>query len=288
MRPIDLVGPGLVALAISAFLGTGVDARSVRLRSDTETGWTAYIAATDVRRAGEASRPDRFLAMAASPDAARHLHRVQSGAIVVEPVVTAARDGRTLTVPAAAVHHWRGAVFVPGATIAGIMHTLYTGPPLRTDDVLVASVLERRPDWLRVYLKVQRRKFVTATYHTEHVVAFRHHGASRAETSSVATRIAELDDVGTSGEHERPAGEDRGFLWRLNAYWRYEAVPGGVMAECESVTLSRPVPFVLRPAVAPLVDRTARESMERTLTAFRDAFSPEATGRTPRAWSPVR
>jgi len=34
-------------------------------------------------------------------------------------------------------------------------------------------------------------------------------------------------------------GDDRGFLWRLNAYWRYEQVAGGVIAECESITLSR-------------------------------------------------
>ena len=52
---------------------------------------------------------------------------------------------------------------------------------------------------------------------------------------SVATRIAELADVGTAQEHEKSADADSGFLWRLNAYWRYEAVPGGVIVECESV-----------------------------------------------------
>jgi hypothetical protein len=124
-----------------------------------------------------------------------------------------------------------------------------------------------------VFLKLQRRKFVTATYHTEHAVTFHRYDDAHGETRSVATRIAELADAGTPGERERPAGDDRGFLWRLNAYWRYEAAPGGVFAECESVTLSRPVPAVVRPAIAPLIERTARESMARTLLAFRDAFS---------------
>jgi len=54
-------------------------------------------------------------------------------------------------------------------------------------------------------------------------------------------------------------------LWRLNAYWRYEAVQGGVIVECESVSLSRPVPTLVRPVANPIVDRVARESLSRTL-----------------------
>jgi hypothetical protein len=70
-----------------------------------------------------------------------------------------------------------------------------------------------------------------------------------------------------------PAGEDRGFLWRLNAYWRCQDVAGGAIAECESITLSRAVPFLVRFLVNPIVERTARESMERTLVAMRTRFA---------------
>ena len=45
-------------------------------------------------------------------------------------------------------------------------------------------------------------------------------GARRAR--SVAIRIAELDGAETPRETEKPIGRDRGFLWRLNSYWRYE------------------------------------------------------------------
>jgi hypothetical protein len=88
----------------------------------------------------------------------------------------------------------------------------------------------------------------------------------------MATKIAEVSRPATSAERELAPGEDRGFLWRLNAYWRYEAVPGGVIAECESLTLSRDVPFFLEYLVGPLVESTARESMERTLTALRTRY----------------
>src|SRR5258707_816067 len=95
----------------------------------------------------------------------------------------------------------------------------------------------------------------------------------RAASTSVATRIAELADADTPEERELPAADDRGFLWRLNAYWRYEEVPGGVIAECESISLSRDVPAFLRYLVNPLIESTARESMTRTLTALRSQFA---------------
>jgi hypothetical protein len=46
-------------------------------------------------------------------------------------------------------------------------------------------------------------------------------------------------------------------------------VSGGVIIECESISLSRTVPAVVRFVVGPLIDSTAKESMTRTLNAVR-------------------
>jgi len=46
-----------------------------------------------------------------------------------------------------------------------------------------------------------------------------------------------------------------------------------VLVECESITLSRSVPLLLRPVAGPLVSHVARESMDRTLAVFRERFS---------------
>lgn len=102
---------------------------------------------------------------------------------------------------------------------------------------------------------------------------YRRLGAGRAGARSVSTRIAELEDAGTPGEREKPVGHDRGYLWRLNAYWRYEAVDGGVLIECESVSLSRAVPVLLRPFVTGVVEGLARESLERTLAGLRTVLA---------------
>jgi hypothetical protein len=46
--------------------------------------------------------------------------------------------------------------------------------------VLEARVLSRSPNGLRLFLKLQRRVIVSATYNTEHDVSYRAHGTGRA------------------------------------------------------------------------------------------------------------
>ena len=144
--------------------------------------------------------------------------------------------------------------------------------PLRQEDlqedVLESRVIERTADRMKVFLKLKRKKFVTVHYNTEHDMRYARRDSARASSRSVATKIAELADVGSPDEREQPIGNDRGFLWRLNSYWRYEEVDGGVIVECESVTLSRSIPSVVRWMVAPMIRSTARESMARTLTSM--------------------
>jgi hypothetical protein len=139
---------------------------------------------------------------------------------------------------------------------------------LRQPDVRTARIVAHGPDHDTVTMAITRSQFVTAHYDTEHDVRYTRLDAARVAADSVATRIRE---VGAPGD---PAPkEDRGFLWALRAWWRYEAVPGGVMIECESVSLSRAVPMVVRPVVSPIVTRFARESMERTLLSLREALT---------------
>ena len=76
-----------------------------------------------------------------------------------------------------------------------------------------------RDDARQSNLKLTRKELITVTYNTEHVVELTRHGPARASSRSVATKIAELADAGTSREREKPAGSDLGLLWRLNAYW---------------------------------------------------------------------
>ena len=170
------------------------------------------------------------------------------------------------------IHHWVGAIYVPGMTVPALIDRLEQNAGHESEhyeDVLASRLIARDGDRVQVYLKLRRTNLITVTYNTEHVVDYNRIATERASARSVATKIAELANTGTPQEREKSADEDNGFLWRLNAYWHYEAVPGGVLVECESVSLSRPVPMLLRPVANPIVDRIARESLTRTLLTLR-------------------
>ena len=234
-------------------------------------GWSAYQAATEQRMMRELAATDRFLGLDLHATAADSRRALLAGERLIEEMTTVDARGRTLIVPDAMVHHWRGAVFLRGVTLDGLLRRLQSGPPTKQEDVLASRVLDRGPDRMRVFLRLQRRKFVTVVYNTEHEVTFRRHSPTRASTVSTAVKIAEVESPGTPSERELPLGQDRGFLWRLNAYWRYEQVAGGVIAECESLTLSRQVPYGLQTIAAPLIASAARESMQKALGSYLEA-----------------
>jgi hypothetical protein len=178
--------------------------------------------------------------------------------------------------PDARIHHWVGAVLVPGVTLDRLLAVLKENAGKESrfyDDVEQSRLLARDGDRLSVFMKLRRTSIITVTYNTEHQVEYARLTPARATARSVATRIAELEDAGTAHEREKAAGDDNGFLWKLNAYWRYEEVAGGVIVECESVSLSRSVPLLVRPVANPIVDRIARDSLTRTLASLRKVLT---------------
>jgi putative flippase GtrA len=166
--------------------------------------------------------------------------------------------GRSIAVPGGVVHEWRGSVRLRGLTVSELVHALEVpGLPPPADDVLEARVLGRDGnDRLHVYLKLTRSAIITVVYDTEHDVSFERLSPELATSRSVSTRIQEV------------GGSDRGFLWRLNSYWSYRQVGDDVQVDVLSVSLSRSVPAIARPIAGPIVERIARESMQRTLDAM--------------------
>ena len=223
---------------------------------ETVAAWNRYVAEAEARF--ERERVSTALPARApvgdaedgSGEPKRSACSWPSGVIVCE--------GESINIPSGTITRWRGSVWLPGITVEQLLHRLqHPGTPPPQDDVAASRVLSRTPDSLRVYIRLVRSAIVTVTYDTEHEMRFHRWGPALATARSVATRIEEL------------GGDDHGFLWRLNSYWRYRQTRDGVVVELESLTLSRRVPAVVRPIAAPIVTRIARESMERTLDALR-------------------
>ena len=257
--------------ASMAVLGSMVMLAASTPESGTLAGWSRHVAAVDARMAREL-RDGPFLAIDA-PGRGEDRRRMMAGAFVTTAVETRDAQGREIEVPGGLVHDWRGDVFIPGATIDQILARLeHHAPPAPPTEVLSARILEAGPGWNRVGLVVQRRKVITVVYETEHRVTFSRLERDRAVSTSIATSIRELADYGTPSQRAKAPGDDHGFLWRWNAYWRFQQTPGGVTAECESVSLSRNVPALIRFVAGPAIESTARESMTSALEAMSVAF----------------
>jgi hypothetical protein len=255
-------------------LGSTAGLAAAHLCPESVVAWKRYVSATEDRIAGEIKSSRGFLALDFAPGAAAARRSVLAGEVVIEPMETTGVGGESIHMPSAMVHHWRGAILIPRTTVSGLVAGLeQSPPPPGQGGVLESKLLERRPGWMRVSLRLQRKEIVTAVYNTEHVVVFSRESDQRATSTSISTKIAEIDAISTPQEHELPPGDDRGFLWRLNTYWRYEQAANGVIAECESITLSRDIPSIVRFAVRPFVERTARESMTGALLSLRARFS---------------
>jgi putative flippase GtrA len=220
----------LVVTTVTVCVATSSPVAAAELGPETEEAWNRYVSQTEARL-------DAFRS--------EDVHRE-------EP------RGDAIGVPGGTIHHWRGSTLIHLVTIDALVRALmYPGTPPPQEDVLQSRVLGRSGDSLRVYLKVVRRSLVTVTYDTEHQVTFQRRSTGLATSRSVSTGIAEAD------------GRDRGFLWRLNSYWRYVQVGNDVLVELESLSLSRNVPSILKPFAGPIINRIARESMTKALEALR-------------------
>jgi hypothetical protein len=265
-----------VAAALAVFTpALGAEASAGGPPPKTIAAWTAYVAATESRIESELAATGAFLASDHTEGRGVTRSAIGKGAIPIAAVSTVDRAGRPLPVPGATVAHWRGAVLLPGMSLDQLLHRLQhpdeSGP--YPDDVLSMRVLHRAPERLTLAMRLTRSAIVTATYDTEHIARYRRRGPTRASSRSVSTRIVEVADAGTSAERVLGEGQDRGFLWRMNSYWRYEEVQGGVIVELESITLSRGVPIGLGMVLQPIIDRVARESVTRTLASVRRLYS---------------
>lgn len=257
---------GLAAVVASLLIPTAAAAQG----KPALDGWTDHVTAVE-RRHAEAGGPVFFTLDASGHEWRQH---ALAGEIPMKEMEAPGVDGGK-------IHHWAGAVYVPDTTVTAVIDRLLETAGRESefyDEVTASRLIARDGERVRVFMKLQRDAGVlTANYNTEHSVEYRRLG-TRATSRSVSTKIAELADAGTPREREKAPGDNHGFLWRLNAYWRFEQVGSGVLIECESVSLSRSVPLLVRPVVGPIANRIARESLRGTLVTMRRVLGSAVRG----------
>ena len=259
----------LLAIAILT-IGQPHKAAAAELRPQTVEGFNRYAAATEAQ-----SAHGPFLWIDGdSADQRRARDTARTGGLVIERRQT--RDGgREIAIPDGIVHHWLGTVFVPGATLDQTLELLQAyerHADIYKPAIARSRLLGRDGDTVRTYLRFYTKKVITVVLNTEHEGRFMRDGPARARGRFVSTRIAEVENPDTPEEREKPVGNDGGYLWRLNTYWRLEQRDGGVYVQCETLSLTRTIPFGLNWIVGPFVNSVPRELLSFTLVTTRDTL----------------
>ena len=134
-----------------------------------------------------------------------------------------------------------------------------------------SKTVEHSGDDYKVNYRLRKKKIITIILDTDYAVHWHAMDASRAYSSSYSTRIAQVENAGEPGERELPPGDDGGYLWRLNSYWRFFDSGKGVYVQCEAISLTRDIPAGLNWLIGPFVESVPKESLEFTLESTRAA-----------------
>ena len=265
--------PRSLAGAVILLWTSGSPLSASELKPETIRAWNEYIAATEARIASELSNAGPFLRLEISPriDAGK---AIRSGEVWVEKMETRNVEGKSLHIPDGRIHHWVGTVLIQNVELSQVLDWLRDCSNFEThfEEVERAQTLSAEGDEVRCFLRIRGKKVRAVRYHTDQSIRYRVLGADRAASRTEATRIVQLRDAGSPTESEMPEGNDSGYLWRWNSYWKFRAEGGNVTVECETISLSRSVPKVFWWFVKPFLSSVPKEYLESTLARLRDAF----------------
>ena len=240
---------------------------AVDLTKETADAFDRYIAATEVKLEPR-FHGEGFLWVGDSPDWRRQLRRET---IIVQPTLS----NGTVAIKGGLIQDWMGAVFIPNASLKQVLSVVQDYEHHREiykPEIADAKVRFRSGNEFQVYMRIVKAKLlISDVLNTEHEIRFTTIDSHRIYSRAYSRRIAEVTGVGKPGEHELEVGQDRGFLWRIYGYWFFEEGDGGVYVTCQSVTLTRDLPFalgrILGPILRDLPGEAVRMSLEKTRRA---------------------
>src|SRR5688572_10633725 len=260
-----------VAALLSPASGTppGVD-----LKPHTLAAFDRYVKLTEARIAGELSGSSPFLWLDRQRPATRseHLASLKRGHVISERLET--RDGtRQIDIDDGLIHHWIGTVLLPDVTVDKArqfvqQYDRYTS--LFSPTIQRAKELSRTGDRFVVQMRTWAKKLtVTVVIDADYTIDYQAISPSRLHSKSVAGNLYLVGSPGAANEKREPADRTSGWLWRLNTYRSFERVPDGTIEQCESVSLTRGIPFGFGWMVRPFVASIPRETLAFTLGRVR-------------------
>ena len=245
---------------------------AVDLKPETIQAFDNYIAATEAKMQPRWSG-EHFLWFDDSPEIRA---RLLAGAVVAQPV----QGNGVVTLPGGLIQDWIGAVFVPDTTLKNVLLVVqdYTRhPEIYKPDVVDVQVQSHTGgDYLIRTRVVKSKFFISDVLAIDNEIHFVSLDPKRIYSRSASRRVVEIANAGKHNERELPPGHDRGLMWRINGYWFFEESDGGVFITCESITLTREIPFLMAKLLSPILHELPEEALKSSLEATRKAIPPEA------------
>jgi hypothetical protein len=291
VKPIGAKGSRLIAallvavalpLTAAEFTRAGESAPR-KLKNETLEAFERYMKLTEERNERELKLGANLLWIdgQTTQQRAEAYSALKSGQVKMQKLEIL-ENGKAIRCPGGMIHHWTGAIFIPGAKLEDVLsvlenydqHSVYYAP-----DVERSKIESRDGDHFRVFLRFRRHKVITVVLNTEHDVEYFHDAPGRAHSRSSAVRIAEVENAGKSDEREKIPGDDGGFLWRMETWWRMEERDGGVYVQSEVASLTRNIPAGLGWLIGPFVNGIPKETLTFTLEATRKAVEAHRAAR---------
>jgi hypothetical protein len=247
------------------------------LKPGTIAAFDTYVKLTDARSNEELRRGTALLWIDGLPDGERAqvYDALKRGEVKMQKLETL-QNGEKIRCPGGMIHHWVGVAFIPAAKLQDVLavlqdydhHAQYYAP-----DVEQSKVESHDDDHFLVFLRFRRHKVITVVLNTRHDVRYFRDSATRGHSRSSAIRIAEVENAGKPNEREKPPGDNGGYLWRMETWWRMEERDGGVYVQSEVVSLTRDIPAGLGWLIGPFVTSIPKETLTFTLQATRRVTS---------------
>ena len=276
------IGPAAVfVLGVLLTLAPGLEASkaagptAANLKPDTVTAFNEYVKLADARNQDELQRGTSLLWIDGLPESqrAQAYEALKRGEVKMQKLQTL-ESGEKIPCRGGMIHHWVGAAFVPGAKlqdVLGVLQDYDQHAQFYAPDVERSKIQSDDGDHFLVFLRFRRHKVITVVLNTQHDVRYFRDSQTREHSRSSAVRIAQVENAGKNDEREKTPGEDGGFLWRMETWWRMEERDGGVYLQSEVVSLTRDIPTGLGWLIGPFVTSIPRETLTFTLEATRRA-----------------
>ena len=262
----SLLAPAFLgASASSAQSAPAANPAPAKLHTQTVAAFDRYIHQTEERNDMELKRGSALLWIDLLSEVERReaYAALKRGEVQIHQLSTL-DNGKPIVCPGGLIHHWVGVVFMPGAKldeVLGVLEDYDHQSTYYAPDVERSKIESHEDDHFRVFLRFRRHKVITVVLDTEHDIHYFHDGPRRAHSRSSAVRIAEVENPGKSDEGEKPPGNDGGYLWRMETWWRMEERDGGVYVQSEVASLTRDIPTGLGWLVGPFITSIPKETL---------------------------